>query len=200
MNHKTLIVPDTLDQINHNDDDDSDKAAAKMVTVMTTAAMAAVVAMMMEMTVASVRVVAVSMVKVVACSSCDGVEVVTIEMMLVAVVRRWRRWRWWRMRACGDGDGVSVIDQPVAWLSAVVTGTVLRLEAQGEVFVDGLGLAKKVWIFLSDLIFTDCNVLSQSGCSFESDLAVYDFDGFFDEMKLLVNLNFISRNGKGFVG
>ncbi|GJZ76655.1 hypothetical protein Tco_0641327 [Tanacetum coccineum] len=32
MNHKTLIVPDTVDQINHNDNDDDDEAAAKMVT------------------------------------------------------------------------------------------------------------------------------------------------------------------------
>ncbi|GKB00131.1 hypothetical protein Tco_0828124 [Tanacetum coccineum] len=54
----------------------------------------------------------------------------------------------------------------------------LRPEAQGEVFEDGLGLEE----------------------SFESDLAVHDFDGFFDEMKLVVNLNFISRNGKGFIG
>ncbi|GJV62794.1 hypothetical protein Tco_1473622 [Tanacetum coccineum] len=45
--------------------------------------------------------------------------------MTVAVVRRWRRWRWWRMSARGDGDGVAVIDQAVAWLSAVVTRTVV---------------------------------------------------------------------------
>nr|GEZ08535.1 hypothetical protein [Tanacetum cinerariifolium] len=50
MNHKTLIVPDMLDQINHNDDDDGDEAVAEMVKVVTTAAMTA---MMMEMTVAS---------------------------------------------------------------------------------------------------------------------------------------------------
>ncbi|GJS94544.1 hypothetical protein Tco_0801512 [Tanacetum coccineum] len=111
MNHKTLIVPGTLDQTNHNDDDNDDEAATEMVTALTTAAMATVVAMMMEMTVASVRVVVVAMVKV-----------VTMEMMLVAVVRRWRRWRCWRMRARGDGDGVAVIDQAVAWLSVVVTG------------------------------------------------------------------------------
>ncbi|GJU58015.1 hypothetical protein Tco_1235781 [Tanacetum coccineum] len=55
MNHKTLIVPSTLDQINHNDDDD-DEAAAERVTAVTTTAMAAVEEMMMEMTVASVMV------------------------------------------------------------------------------------------------------------------------------------------------
>ncbi|GKB88659.1 hypothetical protein Tco_0960931 [Tanacetum coccineum] len=56
MTHKTLIVPGTLDQINHNDDDDDDEAATKMVTAVTTAAMAAVEVMMMEMMVASVMV------------------------------------------------------------------------------------------------------------------------------------------------
>ncbi|GKB89787.1 hypothetical protein Tco_0962059, partial [Tanacetum coccineum] len=56
MNHKTLIVPGTLEQINHNDDDDDDEAAVKMVTAVTTVAMAAVEAMMMEMMVASMMV------------------------------------------------------------------------------------------------------------------------------------------------
>ncbi|GJV28425.1 hypothetical protein Tco_1384873 [Tanacetum coccineum] len=158
-----------------------------MITAVTTAAMAAVVATMMEMTVASVRVVVVAMLNVVACSGCDGVKVVC--------GGAWRRSGGGMVVGCGDRDGGGRRNDIFSLLRE------LHPEAQDEVFVDGLGLAKKkVWIFLSDVIFTDCNVLSKSGCSFQSDLSVHDFDGFFGEMKLVVDLNFISRNGQGFVG
>nr|GEV58961.1 hypothetical protein [Tanacetum cinerariifolium] len=69
-----------------------------------------------------------------------------------------------------------------------------------EFLVEGwVRVGGKVLISLSDLIFTNCKVLSQSGCGFVSDLAVHDFGWFLDAMRLVVELDFISWNNKCFV-
>nr|GEV23053.1 retrovirus-related Pol polyprotein from transposon TNT 1-94 [Tanacetum cinerariifolium] len=96
MNHKTLIVPGTLEQINHNDDDDGDEAVAEMVTAVTTAAMTM---LMMEMTVASVR------------QSADENDGVVSWMWCWRGCRggeeRWREWMRWRRGGDDRGGGVA---------------------------------------------------------------------------------------------
>nr|GEU72839.1 hypothetical protein [Tanacetum cinerariifolium] len=128
-----------------------------------------------------------------------------------------RRLRRWCGSGCGGvGCGVEAVGggddgeqavttaevTVVAEVGSVVVGdadnggnTTVGREATGWVRVGG-----KVLISLSDLIFTNCNILSQSKCGFVSDLVVHDFGWFLDAMRLVVELDFISRNNKCFVG